>query len=520
MAQRSKRKKGAAPSRPPKAVAGQRAFPWMILLQAAILVALGLWIYYPSLHGLWLWDDDFLIQNNEEVHAAAGLWYIWTDPSTLIDFFPLTVSVEWLEWQIWPNETFCYHLTSLICHLVSTMLVWRLFTKLGIRLAWLGALLFVIHPVIVESVAWMAELKNTLAMPPFLLALCAWIDYQRTRRSEYFYFTMGLFLIAILCKASVVMFPAIILLYAWWKRDRIVGRDLLHTVPFIVISAFVSMMVILYLRHGVGEQFIPLGGPLSRLACAGLSLAFYFSKAVLPFNLMPIYPQWDINPPAWYQFLPWPVLALGVGWLWTRRQHPWARAALFGFGFYFLNLLPFVGFRAISFMRFGWVMDHFQYVPILGLFGLAAAAAGDIDRHFSPATRPWRAGALALVLAVLAVGSHRYTKAYVDRLAYWTYTARRNFVAWPAHNNRGNELLDRGRYDEALEEFKIALALNPKYTEAHNNLGYILCRQGRYDEAIAEFRAALSYTPDFESAQQNLQHVLALQAQHPTPHPQ
>jgi hypothetical protein len=512
MGKRAKRKKAAEKQREESLAEKWRAPTWKTLAQAAIIVVLGIWIYTPSLHGLWLWDDDFLIQHNNVVHSDLGLWDIWFEPRTLIDYFPLTVTVEWLEWQIWPNNPFCYHLTGLILHLSSALLVWHLFTKLGIRLAWLGALLFTIHPVMVESVAWMAELKNTLAMPPFLLTLWMWIDYERTGRARYYVAAVALFLIAILCKTSVVMFPFVILLFAWWRRERLTWTDLRNTVPFFIIAFAVGVMFLTYIRHGVGEQFIPLGGPLSRLACAGLSLLFYFSKSLLPLHLLPIYPQWPINPPAFWQFFPWPLLGFAFWWLWRRRAEPWARHAILGFGFFFLNLLPVVGFRAISFMRFGWVMDHFLYLPILGLLGLGAAAAGQLDTMLSASTRPWRVAGLVVVLAILAVGSHRYTKIYVDRLTLWTYTTHHNWMAWPAHNNLADELILHHRFADAAAECRIALQLKPVYTEAHNNLGYCYATEGRYKDAEKEFREALKYTPDFESAQNNLRVVLRAEA--------
>ena len=597
MARRSKRKRSDDPSRPAEIAAPVRAAalpPTNIvatLIKAAILVALGIYIYYPSLYGLYLWDDDFLIQNNPVVHDPNGLYYIWTDPEhALIDFFPLTVSVEWLIWQtFWDpitmahdpqfwQMTFYFHITSLILHLINGLMIWFLFRKLGIRLAWLGALLFVIHPAIVESVSWMAELKNTIAMPTFILAVLAWIGFERTRRWEYYVAAFVLYVISMLTKTSCVMFPVIILLYDWWKHPETNFVELLFTelmiclrgawalinfratsyrrfrneaseirwtfaptVPFFLVAVADAYFLIIYLRHGVGEQFIPglLGGPtvlgsvIGRTACAGMSLIFYFSKCVLPMDLLPIYPQWEVNHPAFtlefiLKFLPWPVMAFGFWWLWNRREQPWARTAFFGFGFFFLNLLPFVGWRPISFMRFGWVMDHFLYVPILGLIGLAAAAASDLyDRipRTATALRITTISAAVVIVAVFTLGSHLYAVDFVDRLTYWTYECDHNWVAWPAHNNRGNQLLDnasvaerKGYHAEASElfaeskkEFQIALMLNPVYTEAHNNLGYILSREGDFKDAEAEFRTALSYTPDFESAQLNLKNVLQLE---------
>ena len=592
MAQRLKRKRSDEPSRPAAAVSRNRttseADLWKTVLfvgKVALILILGVWIYEPSLYGLYLWDDDFLIQNNPVVHDPNGLYYIWTDPQhALIDFFPLTVSVEWLIWQIFWDPalhdpqflqmTFYFHITSLVLHLVNAMMVWYLFRKLGIRLAWLGALIFTVHPVLVESVSWMAELKNTIAMPTFILAVLAWINFDRTRRWEYYIAAFVFYLISMLTKTSCVMFPVIILLYDWWKHGRIGVWDnirsvndfihrvtevseeqlwnLLPTLPFFIVAVTDAWFLILYLRHGVGEQFIPglLGGPsvvgsvLGRTACAGMSLIFYFSKCVLPYDLLPIYPQWpvafpaDSNPIAWLNYVwyqvmafgfSWPVMAFGFWWLLKRREQPWARTAIFGFGFFFLNLLPFVGWRAISFMRFGWVMDHFLYVPILGLIGLAAAAASDAYERITLSASQWRIPAISAAVAVVAVftiGSHLYAEDFVDRLTYWTYECEQNWVAWPAHNNRGNQLLDNATvadregfhqdaaamYAESKREFEIALQLNPVYTEAHNNLGYILTKEGQYRQAEAEFRTALTYTPDFESAQLNLQHVLQLES--------
>jgi hypothetical protein len=471
-----------------------------------LIVATVFWIYWPALHGDWLWDDDYLLEHNDLIHDSDGLWHAWFSPSDLIDYFPLTVSVEWLEWQFWPDDTFCYHLTNVILHVCSALLVWHLLSKLGLRQAWLGGLLFAIHPVMVESVAWMAELKNTLSTPPFLLAMCAWIDYERRGKSEYYFLALFLFLAAMLCKTTMVMFPVIILLYAWWKRGRIGWSDLKNSAPFFVISAALSLALISYLRYGVGQEFIPLGGFFSRVACAGLSLSFYFSKCFLPIDLLPIYPQWNIDPPSPVQFLPWPILGGALYWLWTQRE-PWARHILFGLGFFLINLAPFVGFRTISFMRFTWVMDHFLYLPIIGLLGLAVAAWGQVEERLSASTRPYAMGCLALVMVLLAFGSHGYAKIFINAKTQWTYTIRHSPNAWPAYNNLGNVLADANRLPEAKQRYEEALTLNPDYPEAHNNLGIILVRMRRPAEAVGQFEEALQLCPTLVSAQENLAQV-------------
>jgi hypothetical protein len=507
----------AKPERPPtlaRPARERKPFDWMKLLGALVIAASVLWIYWPSLNGTWLWDDDYLLQKNDLIHDAEGLLSIWFSPTSLIDYFPLTVSLEWLEWQFWPNTPLCYHLTNVIFHTCSALLVWHLLGKLGLRFAWLGGLIFAIHPVMVESVAWMAEIKNTTSMPPFLLAACAWVDYDRNRRAEYYYLSLFMFLAATLCKTTMVMFPVVILLYAWWKHDRITWRDIGNSVPFFGISLAVGIALILLLRHGVGEETIPLGGILSRLACAGTSLMFYFSRCVLPILMLPIYPQWKVNPAEPWEFTPWLLFGGAIYWLWTRRQ-AWARNVLFCLGFFLVNLVPFVGFRPISFMRFGWVMDHIIYLPILGLIGLAVAGLGQIDARLDATRRRYLFAGIAVVAVMFLVGSHRYAKTFISSRAQWSYEVAIYPSAWPAHNNLGNALSDVGLLDQAGDQYRAALVLNPGYPEAHNNLGIILARTNHLPEAIAEFHKALVLCPGLESAQVNLQKVQEWAQAHP-----
>ena len=490
----------------------------LIALQAAFLIAVGIWIYWPALHGSWLWDDDYLIEQNSIVHDGSGLWYIWFQPvAALIDFFPLTVSLEWLEWQIWPDNPSVFHITSLVFHLADCLLLWVLLRKLGLRLAWLGALLFIVHPVLVESVAWMAELKNTVSLLPFLIALGAWIDFDKKRRREDYAICLVFYIVALLCKSSVITFPAIILLHAWWRRGRIDRLDLLRSVPFFIVSVLDYIGVAMVMKHGVGEQFINLGGGAARLACTGLSLAFYFSKCFLPVRLMPIYPSWNDNPPSLLQLTPWLVMAAVGWWLWERRRG-WGRHALFGLGFFVISLLPFCGVARISFMRFSWVMDHMVYVPIIGLIALTVAGLDGIQKLLPPGRRPWLFALVAIVCTAMAISSHRYAKTYQSIITLWTYESRVYPAAWIAHNNLAGALMDVGRYDEALAQVELALAINPLYTEAHNNRGILLARQGRLEEARIEFKKALALTPDYATVQGNLDAVeKRIQALHEAP---
>ncbi|HTB62261.1 MAG TPA: hypothetical protein VK737_01625, partial [Opitutales bacterium] len=145
----------------PVGSATQRASLKRRITASVILILAAFTVYFPVLHGNWLWDDTTLIRDNPVMADAGGVWKFWLAPPGP-DFFPLTSTVEWSLWRIFGDHTLPYHLLSLALHLLSAFLIWRLFTRLGLRLAWLGALLFVVHPLAVESVAWISELKNTL----------------------------------------------------------------------------------------------------------------------------------------------------------------------------------------------------------------------------------------------------------------------------------------------------------------------------------------------------------------------
>ncbi len=476
----------------------------LFLFQVLVIVGAGLWIYWPALKGDWLWDDDIMIVNNAIVHDPAGLWKIWFHPSEVTDyFFPIKDSVEWLEWHLWHNHTFGYHLLNVLLHICSALLVWRLFGKLGLRLAWLGGLLFIVHPVTVESVAWISELKNTLSLPPFLLAMCAFIDYENNGKRRDYFLALGFFLVAMLCKTTMLMFPLVILLYLWWKRGRVGLNALKISAPFFIISLGLGLVTVGFLHRAINQPGIPTGGFLTRLDQAGLSIAFYFSKCFGPMELLPIYPRWVVDPTFLVQFLPWPVMGGVIYWLWTKRAG-WGRHALLGLGFFLLNIAPVAGFFGGSYMDFTWVMDHFLYIPLIGLIGLVVAALGDVEPQLSRSIRSIGTGVVMVIMGLLAWESHGYAGIYINAETLWTYTLQRNPEAWNARVNLGFALFQKGRISAAIDQYKQAIRLNPGYVLARYDLGIALQRANRVSEAIEQYEQAIKINPDYLEAHINL----------------
>ena len=548
------------------------------ILHAAIIVLAVLWIYSPVYNPVfppdWLWDDDQLLTANATVQntTLSGLAKLWFNPDGA-DYFPLSYTALWMQWpmfNMWPTG---YHLTTILLHIAGSLLLWRLFATMKLPGAWLGALLFAVHPVCVESVAWVSELKNTLSLPLFLLSAIAFIRYDDdaphgslldptpdqsplddTSGREVpappgldpnYIAAIAFFLLAMFAKTSVVMMPVAILLYAWWKRGRVTERDVIRSAPFFLISLILGIITIYY-QHGraIGQETIIVGGPDSRVATAGMSILFYFRLLFWPLHLLPIYPKWEVDPPKVWQFLPWPIMGFVGWWLWQYRG-TWGRHVLFALGFFLLMVLPVLGFVTISYMRITWAADHFIYLPMISIVGLVAVGIATWYERMSTLERPVLVAATAGVLGLLALGSFRYAGAWVNEDALWTHTLMYNENAWQAHNRLGAKKFSRGHVDDlppgarmnqfstglrqaienrgAFHHFTRSTALRPDLGETHNNLGTALSARAQMagqrgeqaaakqfmDKAIEQFAEACRVTPHVPAIHVNLANALA-----------
>jgi protein O-mannosyl-transferase len=472
---------------------------------ALVIALLAAWIYSPCLHGTWLWDDGLEVAQNPVLRAPGGWWTPWVHPEGM-DYFPLKSSLQWLEWHIWGADPFGYHLVSLGLHVASALLVWRLLGLLGTPAAFLGGLIFAVHPLAVESVAWISEFKNTVSLPPLLLAAIAYVEFDRDSRRGAWVRSLAWFFAALVCKTSVVMFPAVLLVYLWWRRGSVSRRDLLSTLPFFAEALAMGAATVWFQStRSIGIAGTPesLG---ARLAQSGFSLVSYARLCLWPVGLAPVYPA---IPVSWRALLPWLGIAVVLGLFWIRRSG-WGRHALLGSGWFLLNLVPVLGIIPMAYFRVAPRADHFAYLPLVGCVGLVAAvfgaalaaceksAAGAFSMRFSLAL------AAAAATCAMSVEAHAYSAAFRDEKALWTYAVEHNPGAWLARNNLGRALYDEGRPSDAAEQFRAVLALEPDSPEAHANLGNCFQAEGRGDDARREYAAALALNPAFAGARYDL----------------
>jgi tetratricopeptide (TPR) repeat protein len=314
-----------------------------------------------------------------------------------------------------------------------------------------------------------------------------------------------------LCKTSVVMFPAVILLYAWWRRGRVALPDLLASGPFFAISLALGLVTVWFQNHH-GTEGVEIGGMLSRVACAGLAVAFYAGKCVLPVGLMPIYPRWALEPPSLVQFTPWflgGILAASL-WIGGRREPAagWKRGVILGLGFFVVNLAPVAGLVPMTFMRIGWVSDHLAYLPLIGPIGLAMAGAGWAWGRLSPRWRFGAGAAAGLIVAALMLESRSQAEIFRSDEGFWTRAIEKNPGAAVAHYSLANARARSGQLAEAIPEYEAAIRLRPDFAEARSGYGDILARLGHRPEAVAQYEAALKFKPDLVPARERLAAML------------
>ncbi|MGO9587622.1 MAG: tetratricopeptide repeat protein [Limisphaerales bacterium] len=511
-----------------------RHWPWFsgLLLVTATFLA-----YLPALRGSFVGDDDtWTTQMSGRLQNLSGLRTMWFHLTALQQYYPLSGTTFWLDYQLWKFWTPPYHLENVLLHALAALLFWRLLLRLQLPGAWLAAALFALHPVMVESAAWITERKNVLSLALYLAAFLAYerfapwgTDDQRLgtrtatiapvpdparhpRHSALFYgLAFGLFLGALLAKTTAFSLPAAILLIGWWKRGQIRWRaDVLPTLPFFALALGLCTLTAWLEKNHVGAQGpdFALTFP-QRCLVAGRAFWFYLGKLFWPVQLCFVYPRWQPNPGVWWQWL-YPVTAMGTMlglWLARARLGRGPITALF---FFVGTLFPVLGFMNAYFMRYSFVCDHWVYLPSLGPLALAAALGSGAAEQLR---RRWLIyGVAVMVLAGLGTLTWRQCGMYANVETLWRTTITRNPDCWLAHNNLGTALLNKqGNLDEPIQHFERALQLKPDYPEAHVNLGVAQAKQGKLKEATQHFERALQLEPDYPETHVDLGVVQAAQ---------
>lgn len=484
---------------------------------ALLLVGVTLVAYLPVTRAGYIWDDDAYLTANIYLNDLAGLREIWFTWGATPDYYPLTFTTFWIEKRVWGDSPTGYHLVNVGLHAVGAILLWRVLLRLrfGDGIALLSAAVFAVHPIHVESVAWICERKNVLSGALYFLAMLAFFRFYRyeddepvdSRRWPWLVLTVALYLLSELTKTVTVTLPLILLVIIWWKRGRVVRRDIAIAVGMLALGLPLCYPAMWTQRHVVGAY-----GPefeqtlLQRVLIAGRAIWFYAGKIILPAKLTFIYPKWHVDPAVWWQWL-FPITAGATpAVLWRSRDRlgrgPLAAALCFG-----ITLAPASGFFRIYWHRYSYVADHVQHLASTAIVVLAVCAAAALVRRV---TRSQRAPAIIAAVVVAALGVQSFAQCFVyrDAMTLWQDTIEKDPTSWMAISNRGvqHELL--GDTARARADYERAIELNPRHYESLGNLATILIREKNFTRAESLARRANEANPRYGPAY----HALAMLA--------
>lgn len=462
--------------------------------------------YSPSLRGDFLWDDDDYVEQNETLRTIEGLGDIWFELGAVPQYYPLVHTTFWVEYHIWELWSTGYRLVNLFLHALSATLLYVLLRRLKIHGALFAALIFALHPIMVESVAWITERKNVLSLVFYLSALLVSVPLLRLgefrEESKFsrvrYAIVILLFICALLSKTVTASLPAAMLLLVYLERGKLDRRSILMTLPMFVLGIGFGLLTIYVERHFVGAKGASFDyGILTRFIIAGKAVWFYFTKLFAPIDLAFIYPRW--NPESFSMFqLIYPLLALAVpAWLYLGRKKL-GRGPLVAVLFFGGTLFPALGFIDVYPFQFSFVADHFQYHASLGLIVLFSAYLGYAYEQVVGNKTKMQVTVVVMCLCFLILSSitYRQNKIYTDRETLWRDTLAKNPESWMPLNNLGLEMEKQGKLPEAIRYYEKAVELKPDDGIGLYNLGVVKLQVSDTQAALELFRRSQTLEPD------------------------
>ncbi len=466
----------------------------LAILAGMLILGLTVLAYLPAVRGEFLWDDDRHFSENpfmDPAHGLDGLRAIWTQRAL---YYPLTSTTFWVARRLWGLNPVPYHQLMILLHVANAILLWQLLRRLRVPGAWLAGAIFALHPVNVQSVAWMTELKNVQSGLFYLLALLGWLAFRRGAGPLAYGAALLAFLLALLSKTSTVTLPAALLVIHLWRREPLDRRAVLAWMPFALLSLAAGLMTIYFHKPHVAEGLEWSESLPTRLFIAGNCVWFYLSKLLLPLNLTFVYPRWEIDAARLTHGTGLFALLLLVAVLWRGRR-TWGRASLLALAYYVASLLPVLNLFKMYYARYSYVADHWQYLTLMG--GAAWLAGGLVWLVGRAGLRgPMAALPPALLLTLFGGLTWSQAAIYRDPQTLWLNTIADNPTAAISYNNLGIYHMERGDYAAAELVLRAGLEHNPTNPELLTITGAALIYLNRPHEALAPLEAARLQLPD------------------------
>lgn len=465
------------------------------------IAALAAIVYWPviSRPTAFLWDDDRYVSANPLLLSLDGLPKIWFSTESPSQYFPLTYTSFWFEYRLWGLHAQGYHIVNVVLHVGNALLIWLLLSQLKIPGAWLAAAIFVVHPVNVESVAWITERKNVLSGVFFWGALLAWVSFVRfdrlkSKAGRVYALSFALFALALFAKTTACVLPAAMVLVLWIERKPITAKRWLQIAPFVVWGLVMGLLTVWWehVHQRTGDDLLSYTWNV-RPIVASRAFWFYVGKLVWPGTLSFSYPMWDVNPRSASQYV-WlaGLVVFAIATTLLARTH---RKFVAGVLFFAAASLPTLGLIPLYTFIYSYVADHYQYVACVGLIAIVSAGVAVVDRRL-PHGRVI-AGCIAVtMLTALAIRAERYAGVFESPGTLWANVLESNPQAWMAYNNLGLWREEKSDLAGARLAYEQSLTIRPDNAKAYLNLAVLSQKESKPADAIAQLERGIKFLPD------------------------
>lgn len=466
------------------------------------------------------YDDDYHVYTNRYVQSGLtieNIIWAFTDGTLISNYWiPLTWISHILDFQLYGMNAGGHHLTSLLFHIANTLILFLVIKKMTgyfWRSAFVAAL-FALHPLHVESVAWISERKDVLSTFFWLLTMLAYAHYAERPGLNRYFWVLFFFVLGLMAKPMLVTLPFVLLLMDYWPLGRLqLGQSISpgsikiqksstslligEKIPFFALTAIVSIAAYITQRKGGVVPGMDLDLIKIQTANALVSYVSYIGKMIWPSRLAIFYPHPE-NLPIW-QVIGAGTLLVSLSVLFVRwgRKYPYLPVGWF---WYLGTLVPVIGLVKIS--NFA-MADRYTYVPLIGIFIIIACGIPELVAQWRH-RKIWLVTLATVLFTVLMATTWKQVGYWENSITLFEHARKVTINNYASHNNLGVALYDQGRTEEAIEHYLQALRIKPDYEEAYNNLGVALNRQGRTEEAIEHYLQALRIKPDYSKAHYNL----------------
>ena len=475
------------------------------------LVYLAMAPYVPALGGPFFWDGvDIYVVTNPLLREPDGLYRAWFTAEPF-DYYPLAYTTLWIEWQLFGSTARPYHITNLILHAGATVLVWRGLVRLECRWAWLVAAVFALHPLNVETVAWIAQRKSLLGATFGFAAIVAFLNYRVARTAGWWLLSVLCFALSLAGKPILIGLPLLLAGYVLW-RDRRIDRDAaVRLAPYFVLAVLFGL-VGMWFQEVRATAGMDVRGQdlLERAVTSARAVWFYLGKTIWPTGLSIVYPRWLTDTGTWVAYVPAAggIAALGIAW---RYRWSWGAGALAAACFYLVSLGPALGFVDVYFWRFSYVADHYHYQSMPAALVVLVAAGDRLVRSVpgrlnqAVARGPVARLMAAALLAVLFHLTWNQASLFAEPERLWRRAIALNDEDFVARINLGRPLVLRGDWKQACALSTHPTVLDSDHASGINNAGVCAMMAGDYGTAVRHFERAVRLEPDYPPYRTNLE---------------